>query len=79
MNNLKKLVLQKIVKRGVTELITPGVSLNDQILDASKNYLASVYIDEKLNGVSFLDVSTGSFVAEGSLDYVNKLLVDFLN
>lgn len=70
---------KKIVKRGVTELITPGVSLNDQILDATKNnYLASVYIDEKLNGVSFLDVSTGSFfVAEGSLDYVNKLLVDF--
>ena len=70
---------KKIVKRGVTELITPGVSLNDQILDAKKNnYLASVYIDEKLNGVSFLDVSTGSFfVAEGSLDYVNKLLVDF--
>ena len=53
--------------------------MNDQILDATKNnYLASVYIDEKLNGVSFLDVSTGSFfVAEGSLDYVNKLLVDF--
>ena len=70
---------KKIVKRGVTELITPGVSLNDQILDAAKNnYLASVYIDEKLNGVSFLDVSTGSFfVAEGSLDYINKLLVDF--
>lgn len=70
---------KKIVKRGVTELITPGVSLNDQILDATKNnYLASVYIDEKLNGVSFLDVSTGSFfVAEGSLDYINKLLVDF--
>ena len=72
---------KKIVKRGVTELITPGVSLNDQILDAAKNnYLASVYIDEKLNGVSFLDVSTGSFfVAEGSLDYINKLLVDFFS
>ena len=72
-------VTKKIVKRGVTELITPGVSLNDQILDATKNnYLASIYIDDKLNGVSFLDVSTGSFfVAEGSLDYINKLLVDF--
>ena len=70
---------KKIVKRGVTELITPGVSLNDQILDAAKNnYLASVNFNEKLNGVSFLDVSTGSFfVAEGSLDYINKLLVDF--
>ena len=70
---------KKIVKRGVTELITPGVSLNDQILDGGKNnFLASVYFNDKLNGVSFLDISTGSFfVAEGSLDYINKLLVNF--
>jgi len=70
---------KKIVKRGVTELITPGVSLNDQILDGEKNnFLASVYFNDKLNGVSFLDISTGSFfVAEGSLDYINKLLVNF--
>ena len=70
---------KKIVKRGVTELITPGVSLNDQILDQSKNnFLASIYFNDKKNGVSFLDVSTGAFfVAEGSLDYINKLLVNF--
>ncbi len=70
---------KKIVKRGVTELITPGVSLNDQILDESKNnFLASIYFNDKINGVSFLDVSTGSFfLAEGSLDYINKLLVNF--
>ena len=70
---------KKIVKRGVTELITPGVSLNDQILDESKNnFLASIYFNDKVNGVSFLDVSTGAFfLAEGSLDYINKLLVNF--
>ena len=70
---------KKIVRRGVTELITPGVSLNDQILDQSKNnFLASIYFNDKKNGVSFLDVSTGSFfIAEGSLDYINKLLVNF--
>ena len=70
---------KKIVKRGVTELITPGVSLNDQILDKSKNnFLASIYFNDKINGVSFLDISTGSFfLAEGSLDYINKLLVNF--
>ena len=70
---------KKIVKRGVTELITPGVLLNDQILDKSKNnFLASVYFNDKINGVSFLDISTGSFfLAEGSLDYINKLLVNF--
>ncbi len=70
---------KKIVKRGVTELITPGVALNDQILDESKNnFLASIYFNDKINGVAFLDVSTGAFfLAEGSLDYINKLLVNF--
>ena len=70
--------MTKIVK-GVTELITPGVSLNDQILDQSKNnFLASIYFDNQSHGISFLDISTGDFfLAEGSLDYINKLLVNF--
>ncbi|HET6227583.1 MAG TPA: DNA mismatch repair protein MutS [Bacteroidia bacterium] len=75
-----------IVKRGVTELVTPGVSYNDKVLEHKKNnYLASVYFSElsskKSNveaGVSFLDVSTGEFsVAEGSLEYIDKLLQSF--
>ena len=70
---------KKIVKRGVTELITPGVSYNDQILENSKNnFLASVYFGKNGSGVSFLDVSTGEFyVAEGSEKYIDKLLTDF--
>src|SRR3954463_2939467 len=68
-----------IVKRGVTELVTPGVSYNDKVLDHKKNnYLASVYMTEKISGVSFLDVSTGEFlVAEGNLEYIDKLLQTF--
>lgn len=70
---------KKIVKRGVTELVTPGVSYNDKVLDVkSNNFLAAVHIDKKTTGVSFLDVSTGEFlVAEGSPDYVDKLLQSF--
>jgi len=70
---------KKIVKRGVTELITPGVSFNDQILENSKNnFLASVYFGKNGSGVSFLDVSTGEFyIAEGSEKYIDKLLTDF--
>ncbi len=65
-----------IVKRGVTELVTPGVSFNDNVLDVKKNnYLASVYINKKNCGVSFLDISTGEFLtAEGDAPYVDKLL-----
>ncbi len=65
-----------IVKRGVTELVTPGVSFNDNVLDVKKNnYLASVYLTKKTCGVSFVDISTGEFlVAEGTLPYVDKLL-----
>lgn len=65
-----------IVKRGVTELVTPGVSYNDKILDhKSNNFLAAVYFDRKDLGVSFLDVSTGEFlVAQGSKEYIDKLL-----
>lgn len=68
-----------IVKRGVTELVTPGVSYNDKTLDnRSNNFLASVHIVKNKAGVSFLDVSTGEFlIAEGNLEYVDKLLQSF--
>lgn len=68
-----------IVKRGVTELVTPGVTFNDKVLEhKSNNFLASVYLGEKISGVSFLDVSTGEFlVAEGNLEYIDKLLQSF--
>ena len=63
----------KIVKRGVTELITPGVSLHDDVLDQKKNnFLASVFFNKKW-GVSFLDISTGEFfVAEGSAEEIEQ-------
>ncbi|MES2381507.1 MAG: DNA mismatch repair protein MutS [Bacteroidota bacterium] len=69
-----------IVKRGVTELITPGVSYNDKILDnKSNNYLCAVHLDgEKEAGVAFLDLSTGEFMAsQGSLEYIDKLVQGF--
>ncbi len=70
---------KKIVKRGVTELVTPGVTLNDQILDhRSNNFLAAVHFDKKGVGISFLDVSTGEFlVAQGDEQYIDKLLHGF--
>lgn len=70
---------KKIVKRGITELVTPGVALNDQVLDHNKNnFVASVYMHKKMIGLSFLDISTGEFyVAEGQADYVDKLLQSF--
>lgn len=70
---------KKIVKRGVTELVTPGVTLNDQILEHKKNnFLAAVNFGKKSAGVAFLDVSTGEFlVAEGSFEYIDKLLNGF--
>lgn len=70
---------KKIVKRGVTELITPGVSINDQILEHKENnFLAAVHIDRQVAGVAFLDISTGEFLtAEGSIDYIDKLLNSF--
>jgi DNA mismatch repair protein MutS len=70
---------KKIVKRGVTELITPGVSINDQILEHKENnFLAAVHIDRQVAGVSFMDISTGEFVtAEGSFEYIDKLLNNF--
>lgn len=67
---------KKIVKRGVTELITPGVNYNDKILDyKTNNYLACVAFDNEKAGVAFLDISTGEFMAtEGHIDYIDKLL-----
>ena len=68
-----------IVKRGVTELITPGVSMNDEVLQSrSNNFLASVYFGKKQLGVSFLDVSTGEFLtSQGNEEYIDKLLQNF--
>jgi len=68
-----------IVKRGVTELVTPGVSLNDEVLQSkSNNFLAAVHFDKKQLGISFLDVSTGEFlVAQGTAEYIDKLLQNF--
>lgn len=67
---------KKIVKRGVTELVTPGVTINDKVLDAKQsNYLAALYEEKNSYGVAFLDISTGEFlVAEGPADYISKLL-----
>jgi len=68
-----------IVKRGVTELVTPGVSLNDEVLQSkTNNFLASVYFSNKNIGISFLDVSTGEFLtAQGNAEYIDKLLQNF--
>ncbi|QQL50812.1 DNA mismatch repair protein MutS [Mucilaginibacter ginkgonis] len=68
-----------IVKRGVTELVTPGVATNDNILQQKRNnYLASIYFEKNSAGVAFLDISTGEFItAQGNLEYVDKLLQSF--
>ncbi|MGB8490997.1 MAG: DNA mismatch repair protein MutS [Bacteroidales bacterium] len=68
-----------IVKRGITELITPGVSLNENVLNHKENnFLAAVHIDKKAAGVSFLDISTGEFlVSEGTFEYIDQLLNNF--
>ena len=70
---------KSIVKRGVTELVTPGVSMNDEVLHSkTNNFLASVYFANKSIGVSFLDVSTGEFLtAQGNAEYIDKLLQNF--
>ena len=67
---------KKLVKRGITELVTPGVSINDNVLNRSENnFLAAVHFGKKCCGVAFLDISTGEFLtAEGSVDYIEKLL-----
>ena len=68
-----------IVKRGVTELVTPGVSYHDKILDQKENnFLAGVHLEEKISGISFLDISTGEFyLAQGKVEYLDKLLQSF--
>lgn len=70
---------KKIVKRGITELITPGVSLNDNILNHKENnFLASIHFEKHRAGISFLDISTGEFLlSEGNLEYIDKLLHSF--
>lgn len=70
---------QGIVKRGVTELVTPGVALNDDILTAtSNNFLAAIHFGKERLGVAFLDVSTGEYLAaEGDKEYIDKLLQNF--
>jgi DNA mismatch repair protein MutS len=67
---------KKIVKRGITELITPGVSLNENVLNHKENnFLAAVHMDKKIAGISFLDISTGEFlVTEGTLDFIDQIL-----
>ncbi len=68
-----------IVKRGVTELVTPGVSLNDEVLQSkTNNFLAAIYFANKSIGIAFLDVSTGEFLtAQGNAEYIDKLLQNF--
>lgn len=70
---------KKIVKRGVTELVTPGVSYNDKVLDGkNNNFLCAIHFEGDQAGVSFIDVSTGEFlVAEGGFEYIDKLIQGF--
>ncbi|WP_315050728.1 DNA mismatch repair protein MutS [Capnocytophaga leadbetteri] len=72
-------LVKGIVKRGVTELVTPGVALNDDILQSkNNNFLASVWLGKQLCGIAFLDISTGEFlVAQGDKPYIDKLLQNF--
>ncbi len=71
---------KKIVKRGVTELVTPGVSLNDNVLEQKENnFLAAVHLSSGISGISLLDISTGEFyLAEGNIEYIDKILQSFL-
>ena len=70
---------KKIVKRGVTELVTPGVSLNEEVLEHKKNnFLAAVFFGKQKTGISFLDISTGDYwVSEGSVIQMEQLLQNF--
>lgn len=70
---------KNIVKRGIIELVTPGVSLNENVLNHKENnFLAAVHIDKKIAGVAFLDISTGEFLtSEGTTDYVDQMLNNF--
>ena len=68
-----------LVKRGITELVTPGVAYNDMVLEVKENnFLCGLHLTDKVHGISFLDVSTGEFyVAQGDLNYIDKLLTNF--
>ena len=70
---------KNIVKRGITELVTPGVSIHDNVLEhRENNFLASVHIEKNIAGIAFLDISTGEFfTAEGSFEHIDKLLNSF--
>jgi len=70
---------KKIVKRGITELVTPGVTYNENVLDnRENNFLASVYMDRKVMGIAFLDISTGEFMtSQGDAAFIDKLLSSF--
>ncbi|MBN2174894.1 MAG: DNA mismatch repair protein MutS, partial [Bacteroidales bacterium] len=70
---------KKIVKRGVTELVTPGVTFNDNVLEQQKNnFLACIHFTNKISGIAFLDASTGEFyLTEGNNDYIDKLMQSF--
>jgi len=70
---------KKIVKRGVTELVTPGVTLNDNVLEQKENnFLAAVHLTSGISGIALLDISTGEFyLAEGNIEYIDKLLQSF--
>jgi DNA mismatch repair protein MutS len=70
---------KKIVKRGIIEMVTPGVLLNENVLNHKENnFLAAVHIDKKIAGVAFLDISTGEFLtSEGTIDYIDQMLNNF--
>ncbi|PHR22504.1 MAG: DNA mismatch repair protein MutS [Fluviicola sp.] len=70
---------KNIVKRGVTEIVTPGVSFSDQVLEQKKNnFICSIHFEKNITGISFLDVSTGEFlIAEGTNEYIDKLIQGF--
>src|SRR5690554_8025591 len=70
---------KNIVKRGVTEVVIPGVALNDQVLEHNKNnFLASLFLGIKEHGVAFLDISTGEFlIAQANSEYIDKLMQGF--
>jgi DNA mismatch repair protein MutS len=70
---------KKIVKRGIIEMVTPGVLLNENVLNHKENnFLAAVYLDKKIAGVAFLDISTGEFLtSEGTIEYIDQMLNNF--
>ncbi|RLD59091.1 MAG: DNA mismatch repair protein MutS [Bacteroidetes bacterium] len=70
---------KKIVKRGITELVTPGLTYNENVLDnRENNFLASVYMDQQIHGIAFLDISTGEFLtSQGDQTFIDKLLTSF--